>query len=140
MSATEKVKEGLGIRVPGAASSAAKMNCRSGSVERAQSWLYVPREGWVRWVEIESQVAKAHEQWRIKKALQGVQIVDGWEWRHAQIEEAVAGRRDRALWAGARCLGLCRRQARDEEAAHVALSRDEMAKLGVWAESSEEAA
>ncbi len=66
----------LGVRVAGAATSAAKMNIRVGVADVSGWWVYVPREGFVRWSEIEAQVAEAYLQWRRKKAQEGILVFD----------------------------------------------------------------
>lgn len=79
--------------ISGAATSASKMNRVVGTRARADNWLWVPGEGWVKWIEISKQVKKAHDQWRHRKAMQGIKIFDGHEARVADIEECVARRR-----------------------------------------------
>ena len=81
-----------GMDVSGAASSASKMNRLVGTRARAASWVWVPGEGWVKWVDIERQVEKAHLDWRQKKAMQGIKVFDGHEARAAEIEAAVMRR------------------------------------------------
>lgn len=122
----------LGVSVPGAASSAAKMNCRPGFAEWSSLWLYVPGEGFVRWAEIEAQFAEAYLQWRRKKAMQGVQIVDGWEWRQHQIEEALAQRGAPRGRVG--FLREFRREQRRAEMQGGLIEMDEARALGVWVE------
>jgi len=78
--------------IAGAATSAAKMNCRSGVEAVSGWWIYVPGEGFVKWRELELQVNEAHRQWRIRKSLEGVRVVDGWEWREDQILEYVVAK------------------------------------------------
>ena len=79
-----------GLAVSGSSTSAAKMNCRSGTAGRnPAAWVWIPGEGWVRWLDLAAQVAEAFRLWRIKKSLEGVRIHDGWERRQAEIEEAV---------------------------------------------------
>jgi hypothetical protein len=79
------------LNTKGGASSAAKMNGTTGvSVQTDRVWI--PGEGWVKWVEIKRQVAVAYEAWRVRKAQQGIKIVDAWELRAADIEEAMARR------------------------------------------------
>lgn len=119
-------------RVPGAASSAASTGCRSGVRPLSGAWLYVPREGFVRWSEIEEQIYEAWLAWRRKKALQGIRIMDGWEWREEQIAAAVAQRR-------------ARRAAAYEEATLKKLTEHPMdvkeaREFGVFVDIAEEAA
>jgi len=87
-----------GMRISGAATSAAKMNGRPGVAPVSGLWLYVRGEGFVRWADIELEVEKAYLQWRRKKAMEGVFIRDCWEKRETDIAEAVALKSDsRAL-------------------------------------------
>lgn len=92
-----------GMRIAGAATSAAKMNCRTGSRPVSRIWLYVPGEGFVRWSEVEKQVAEAYVNWRVKMSLAGVRILDGWEWRQDQITAAMV-RKSAAMVARRRWL------------------------------------
>lgn len=85
-----------GMDVSGAASSASKMNRLVGTRPRAAAWVWVPGEGWVKWVDIERQVERAHLDWRQKKAMQGIKVFDGHEARAAEIEDAVMRRGRRA--------------------------------------------
>ena len=80
-----------GLHVGGAATSAAKVNGVTGTAI-AFDRIWIPGEGWVKWVEIKRQVAVAYEAWRVKKAAQGIKIVDAWELRAADIEEAMTRR------------------------------------------------
>jgi hypothetical protein len=82
-----------GVSVPGAATSAAKMNVRPGRPAHAElGWFYVEGEGWVRWMEIMAQVDEAFSIWRQRCALRGRFIFDAHEQRAADIGAAL-GRR-----------------------------------------------
>lgn len=100
-----------GVEVGGAATSAAKMNCRPGFAPIAGIWLYVPGEGFVRWSEIERSVSGAYLHWRRKKAMEGVMIYD---WQEQRQNEITAGggkgtaRRDWLREWSARHAELCR--------------------------------
>lgn len=85
-------------QVPGAATSACKMARRVGVAEHTGAWLYVPREGWVRWVDLQAQVARAYERWRAKKAAEGVLILDAAEQRQIDIMNSGAMGAVRAAW------------------------------------------
>ena len=52
----------------GAASSAAKANKRSGSVEQQQK-VWCGRDGWVRWTTLQREVADAFRLWQQRRAL-----------------------------------------------------------------------
>jgi hypothetical protein len=77
------------MRVSGAATSAAKMNHAPGFAAVSGQWVYVRGEGFVRWAEIEAQVAEAFVQWQRKKSLQGVLIYD---WEAARQADITGGK------------------------------------------------
>lgn len=87
-----------GVAVPGASTSAAKMNVRSGLAEVSGQVCYVPSEGFVRWRDIEAQVHEAYLQWRRKKAMQGVMIYDSEEARQNEITGGKANGSLRRQW------------------------------------------
>jgi hypothetical protein len=59
--------------------------------------VFIRGEGWVRWTEIEAQVARAFTIYRQRKALAGIYLFDGRDARLAQIAEAKAhARKDHA--------------------------------------------
>lgn len=126
----------IGISVPGAATSAAKLNRRVGVVEQSSMWVYIPREGFVRWAEIEAQVAEAYEQWRKRKALQGVHVMDGWEWRQGMIEDAIALREGAKLRSRGWALAEQKRARLRAEVEHLAIDAAEARELGVWVEEA----
>jgi hypothetical protein len=74
------------------ASSAAK-NKRAGISEDVLSFkVFIPGEGWVRWTEIEQQVAQAYDQWRKRCSLEGRHVYDFAEAQASDIAEAKARR------------------------------------------------
>lgn len=77
-----------GMRISGAATSAAKMNHRPGFAALSTVWVYIRGEGFVRWSEIEAQVQEAYLQWRRKKSLEGVLIYD---WEEARQNDMTRG-------------------------------------------------
>lgn len=84
----------LGQVHKGAASSAAKMNKRHGQDESILNMrVWCGSEGWVKWTKIEAQVAKAHREWRHRKAMAGVYIADGMERVADEIAMALGKRR-----------------------------------------------
>ena len=128
-----------GIAVSGSSTSAAKMNCRSGTAGRnPAAWLWIPGEGWVRWMDLALQVAEAYDQWRKKKAMQGIRVMDGWEWRQAQIDEAMGARNER-FQAGGRYLRTLQGMERDREADNLVVSIDAARDLGVRIDGAEAA-
>jgi hypothetical protein len=106
----------LGVDIAGAATSAAKMNARSGVRAMSSLWLYVPGEGFVRWQEIEQQVHEAYINWRRKKAMEGILI---WDFEEAkQYDIALSGQK-----------GAARREwLREWQARHRSLCR--LAEIG----------
>lgn len=68
------------------------MNRRVGTAGRSSLWCWVPGEGYVKWSELYAQVAKAYEQWRIRRSLEGKRTWDGFEDRQVQIESALKKR------------------------------------------------
>lgn len=79
----------------GGATSSTNVRARVGVPMRPGA-VFVPREGWVRWAELSRQVNAAFQAWRMRKALQGIKIVDGAELIQADVAEAVARRKGRA--------------------------------------------
>lgn len=78
--------------VPGSATSAAKMRKRVGIMDRA-GYVYIPGEGWVKWVKLKADVARAYDRWRWRKAMMGIKIYDGSEAVQAGIDAAMERRR-----------------------------------------------
>ena len=74
----------------GAATSAAKMQRCPGVKDPKSARVYIPGEGWVSWQRIQSDVNRAYDAWRQKKAAQGVFIADAEERRVANIEGIMA--------------------------------------------------
>lgn len=74
---------------PGSATSATTVHGREGVAMRP-GCIFVAGEGWVRWRRMKAEVDAAFENWRMKKALQGVMIAGGAELREADIREAMA--------------------------------------------------
>lgn len=126
----------LGVCVPGSATSAAKLNRRPGVADKSSLWVYIPGEGFVRWAEIDAQVAESYEQWRKKKALQGVHVVDGWEWRQGMIEDAIALREGAKLRSRGWALAEQKRARLRAEVEHLAIDAAEARELGVWVEEA----
>jgi hypothetical protein len=56
----------------GAASSAGKMNRLVGAAGRSSAWLWVQGEGWVRWTELQAQVAAAFIEWQARRSVAGM--------------------------------------------------------------------
>ena len=75
----------------GAATSAAKVNGKTG-IHDAITRVFIPGEGWVKWTDIQKQVAKAYDEWRARCAVQGRYIFDGAEARASQITDALSRR------------------------------------------------
>lgn len=74
------------------ASSAASVSRRYGVAVRSES-IWVDGEGWVRWSEIEAEVARAHHAWRARKALEGWRFAGQAEHLQAGIDEALGRHR-----------------------------------------------
>lgn len=97
-------KGAVPMNVPGAATSAAKMQSGVGIREMRHGLdFWIPGEGWVRWAEIERQVAAAHLNWLRRRVEQGFRLwdfrdywanerendmalADGRGWRFSRIE------------------------------------------------------
>ena len=138
-SRTHRPRAAQGMCIAGAATSAAKMNVPIGGTARHPNvWLWVPGEGWVRWVELHQQVTAAYERWRTKKSLQGIRVMDGWEWRQGQIEEALNQRAARDV-AGARVAVMLQRIQREDAAGEATISEDDARQMGVWVDRDEAA-
>ena len=84
LSPTKKTRRGIAQRGThryaqensrGAATSAAKMNGRSGVRERNQLWTYISGEGWVYWPEIERSVAQAFAAWQVRQQRKQMRLV-----------------------------------------------------------------
>lgn len=75
----------------GGATSAAKMSGRSGIAEYATK-CWIPGEGWVRWTELQKQIDRAFQDWRMRRALAGKQTFDAHERRTAHIAECMSKR------------------------------------------------
>ncbi len=133
---TKRAPVAHGVCVPGSATSAAKLNRRPGVADQSSLWVYIPGEGFVRWAEIEAQVAAAYEQWRKKKALQGVHVMDGWEWRQVMIEDAIALREGAKLRSRGWVLAEQKRARLRAEVEHLAIDAAEAREMGVWVEEA----
>ena len=100
-----------GQDVAGSATSAAKMNGRSGIAQVSSWWLYIPGEGYVRWQEIQRQFAEAYLNWRRRKAMEGVLIWDFEEAKQHDIAASGENGAARRAWLkdwNARHRSLCR--------------------------------
>jgi hypothetical protein len=73
--------------------SAGKHKGKVGVDDFAATRVYIRGEGWVKWSEIKEQVARAYDQWRIRRAMAGKKTWDGAEAAQSHIDECVARKR-----------------------------------------------
>jgi multidrug resistance efflux pump len=65
------------------------MSGTSGFGEYARK-CWIPGEGWVRWTELQKQIDRAFQDWRMRRALAGHKTFDRCEEAHAHMREAQA--------------------------------------------------
>lgn len=75
----------------GSATSAVTVKSSEG-VAMPKGCLWVPGEGWVRWCDLMRDVERAFDDWARRKSLEGVQLMDGFALREADIAEALANK------------------------------------------------
>ena len=67
----------------------------AGMVDRSSNSCWVPGEGWVKWAEIEKQVNRAYSHWLQVQALAGKYHIGSEERRQAEIEQAMAAKKEK---------------------------------------------
>jgi len=67
----------------------------AGIADRSSNSCWVPGEGWVKWAEIERQVNRAYSHWIQVQALAGKYHLGFEEERKAQIEQALAAKKEK---------------------------------------------
>jgi hypothetical protein len=81
----------------GAGHSAARYAGWYGHAERSQQYVYIRGEGWVRWSEVERQVADAHRDFLQRRAIAGHYVPTFESRQKAEVAERAAKTKSSAL-------------------------------------------